>query len=263
MKNLKKITKEFNRIKGLGFIECSREKNKDGGIGNTLEDLLGVIENNKKEADFLGFEVKSKRMFNNSYISLFSKSPSNPKSANSLLREKYGEIRDPQHPEKKKLYASLFAHRDSTIYGKYLMKLQVDGINEKLFLKVKLLHSNEDLNENVYWTFEDLRKASNKMNDLMLVSAEHKKENKKLYYHFTESEIYLKFNFNKFIENLKLGNIMFDIRIGIYNSGKYKGRTHDHGSGFRIKKENFKNLYDEFGFVAKDGNYCDGNAIIE
>jgi len=36
---------------------------------------------------------------------------------------------------------------------------------------------------------------------------------------------------------------MFDIRIGVYHSGKSAGRTHDHGSGFRIKRENFNEIY--------------------
>ncbi len=57
MKNIDKLKKEFNRIKKMGFVDCTRPNNIDGGIGNTFEDLLGVEENNKKEADFKGFEV--------------------------------------------------------------------------------------------------------------------------------------------------------------------------------------------------------------
>lgn len=30
---------------------------------------------------------------------------------------------------------------------------------------------------------------------------------------------------------------MIDIRIGVYASGKNKGKTHDHGTAFRIKLE--------------------------
>jgi hypothetical protein len=42
---------------------------------------------------------------------------------------------------------------------------------------------------------------------------------------------------------------MFDIRIGVHNSGKNIGRTHDHGSGFRVKKENVSELFDEVVLV--------------
>jgi hypothetical protein len=43
MKNLDKLKKEFNRIKKMGFVECTRPNNTDGGIGNTFEDLLRAL----------------------------------------------------------------------------------------------------------------------------------------------------------------------------------------------------------------------------
>ena len=111
MENIKKLKSEFYRIKSLNYVRNTRPKNKDGGIGNTFEDLLGVEENNKKEADFEGIEIKSQRYLNKSYISLFTKSPDFPNRANTYLREKYGEVRDIRHPEKKKLYASIFGDK--------------------------------------------------------------------------------------------------------------------------------------------------------
>lgn len=78
MKNIEKLKSEFYRIKNLNYVKNTRPKNKDGGIGNTFEDLLGVEENNKKEADFEGVEIKSQRYLNKSYISLFTKSPDYP-----------------------------------------------------------------------------------------------------------------------------------------------------------------------------------------
>jgi MvaI/BcnI restriction endonuclease family len=244
MKKTDKIKEDFYRIKKLGFVECSRPNNKDGGIGNTYEDLLGVEENNLKEADYLGYEIKSKRKFNSSYISLFSKSPSHPKKANTYLRETYGEVRDLNHPDKKKLYASVFGHRFSIVYEKYKMTLKVEYNEKKLYLLI--YDFDEKILESVYWTFEDLERATTKMSSLMLVLAEVKKENDKRKYHFNKAELYEKFLFSNFLENIENGGIMFDIRIGVYNSGKSIGKTHDHGSGFRVKKENFKNLYDEF-----------------
>ena len=191
------IKEDFRRIKKLGYVACSRPLNKDGGIGNTYEDLLGVIENNKKEADYLGFEIKSKRQFNQSYISLFSKSPNFPKRANTFLRNNYGEIRDNNFPNNKKLYASVFASRNSIIYGKYKMKLKLDITNKKLYLIIKDL--NELILDEVFWTFESLEKASKKMKSLLLVLAEIKKENNIIKYHFNKAEIYHEFNFNNFL----------------------------------------------------------------
>ena len=39
------------------------------------------------------------------------------------------------------------------------------------------------------------------------------------------------------------GDIMYDIRIGSYKSGRNIGKPHDHGSGFRIKEYNICKLY--------------------
>ena len=136
MKNIEKLKSEFYRIKNLNYVKNTRPKNKDGGIGNTFEDLLGVEENNKKEADFEGVEIKSQRYLNKSYISLFTKSPDYPNRANTYLREKYGEVRDLMHPEKKKLYASIFGHRDSEIYSKYKMKLNVNRTSQRIELVI-------------------------------------------------------------------------------------------------------------------------------
>lgn len=244
MSNLKKIKEDFFTIRDLGFVDCTRNNNKDGGIGNTYEDLLGVTENNLKEADYLGYELKSKRQFNSSYISLFSKSPSHPAKANGYLRETYGEVRDENHAGKKKLYASVFGHRFSTVYEKYKMKLEVNYDDKRVYLRINDL--NENLLDSVYWTFDALEKASKKMKSLMLVLAETKTENNHRKYHYNKAELYENFDFEKFLKNIENGGIMFDIRIGVHNSGKNIGKTHDHGSGFRVKRENFKNLYESY-----------------
>jgi len=176
MNNLDKIKADFERIKKLGFVENKRENIKDGGIGNTYEDLLGICENNLKSPDYLGYEIKSKRQFNRAYISLFCKSPSYPKGVNTYLRETYGENRDANHSDKKKLYASVFGNRNAKIYGKYKMKLETDYQTKKLFLQIKTLEN--ELLDNVYWTFEDLEKASTKLKSLMLVLADEQKKRK-------------------------------------------------------------------------------------
>ena len=38
----------------------------------------------------------------------------------------------------------------------------------------------------------------------------------------------------KMLKAIEDGELMVDIRIGVYASGKNIGKTHDHGTGFRI-----------------------------
>lgn len=243
MPDSNKIISEFQRIKALGFVKNKRINNKDGGIGNTFEDHLGVSENNKKDPDFEGFEVKTQREFNSSYITLFSKSPTNPDGANAILKDKFGEVRDPQFPELKKLYASIFGNKQSLIYKKYYMQLKVDRDNSLL----KLITSNSKkkiIYEDVSWSFEALEKASSKLKSMIVVAAEQKKIHNINFYHYKSATVYHNFVFSNFLSALEGGDIMFDIRIGVYNSGKNYGNPHDHGSGFRIKKENIAQLFE-------------------
>jgi hypothetical protein len=244
MVNKQLIISEFQRIRDLGFVKSNRPNNRDGGIGNTFEDYLGVQENNLREADFDGFEIKSKRQFNSSYLTLFSKSPTHPSGANGILKDKYGECRDPQFPQLKKLYASIFGHRECLVYNKYLMKLDV--VYPSKFLNLKVKDEVQNLYDEVHWTFDELSTASSKMKNLFVVFANEKVIEGVRHYHYLHAEIYLNFNFDKFLKSIENGVIMFDIRIGVHKTGSNYGKPHDHGSGFRVKKENICELYDEF-----------------
>ena len=241
MYKINKIKSEFERIKNIGYVKCNRQKNRDGGIGNTFEDYLGVDENNLKDPDFEGFEVKTKRDLNKSYVSLFTKSPSSPKGANKLLKEKYGEVRKPEFPDLKILYASVFSGKWSNVYEKHKMTIVVNHKDERLYLHI--LDQNNDLYKDVFWTFEDLEKGISKLKKLFLVFAESKIEDELIFYHYNSGIVYLDLDFNSFLNEIEKGNIQFDIRIGVYKSEKKYGQPHDHGSGFRIKKEDIAKLY--------------------
>jgi len=49
---------------------------------------------------------------------------------------------------------------------------------------------------------------------------------------------------------LESGDICFDLRMGAYKTGKRKGKSHDHGSGFRIKAKNINKLYSQHYIVS-------------
>lgn len=236
-----KINSEFLRIKNLGFVKSNRTAKNDGAIGNTFEDYLGVRENNLKDPDFAGFEVKSKRELTSSYLSLFTKSPSAPKGANAYLKNNFGKP-DEDFPEVKKLNSSVFAHRWNSLYEKNKLKLDVRHNEEKIVLLVNDINDNL-VSDNVYWSFADIQKASKKISSLFFVSATSKKEDGIEYFHYNSAKVFLDFDFNKFLVAVEKGYIMFDIRIGSYKSGKNFGKPHDHGSSFRVKRENIEQIY--------------------
>jgi len=53
-------------------------------------------------------------------------------------------------------------------------------------------------------------------------------------------------NIKKFKSAVEGNKLKIDIRIGMYRTGKNKGKYHDHGTGFRISKRDFLHLFDSF-----------------
>lgn len=90
------ITKEelirrLREIKAMGWIPNARHGNS-GGIGNTLEDLLGIEENNLPIPNAAEWELKTQRLNTGSLITLFHMEPS-PRSIRfvpTMLLPKYG-----------------------------------------------------------------------------------------------------------------------------------------------------------------------------
>lgn len=80
---------------------------------------------------------------------------------------------------------------------------------------------------------------------MFYVSAERKHAGDDEYFFFNKAEIYSDPSVDRFLGLLDKVLNMYDIRIGSYRSGKNYGKTHDHGSGFRIMGANLRLLYEE------------------
>ena len=242
MTNKDKIISSFHTVKKLGFVKSHRRNNT--GIGKTFEDYVGVVENNFDKPDLYGYEIKSHREEAKSYITLFTKSPSFPKGANSYLKEKFGTPYE-ENPELKKLHTSMFADKTNNYSGKYAFKL-INDTNEKcIFIAVFSLKTKEIIDKSCGYTYADIEKVmKKKLKNLFYVTAETKKDRKGTeYFFFNKADIYEAPSFKKFLTMLENGLIMYDIRIGSYQSGANYGKAHDHGSGFRVLEKNLCKLY--------------------
>ena len=240
-----KIEKEFYRIRDLGFIQNVKQDSNDGGAGNTFENCLGVQENNLKEPDFDGFEVKTKKDYlkSKSPISLFTLKPSSPKDGDSYMRENWG-VPDSIYQNVLCFRTSLYAHRWSVVYGKDKFKVEVDTDEEKVFI-VKATLDEKVVDKTVYWTFSDVHKGAKKLQNLFLVDAQSKKIDGKDYFHFTSASVYMDYLGDaNFIKLLTEGLIRYDNRLGVYGPETDKaGKPHNHGGGFRLDKKNVHKLY--------------------
>jgi len=227
---LRKLKEQLEKIKAMGFVKTHRAH--DTGIGKTLEDLLGIKENNLRLPDVGEVELKAKRMDSGSMLTVATKSPE-PKGINKVLFEKY------KYLDKEGKY-----NLHSTVCGsrKNPQSFKVVFESEKLVLK------NKSKIE-AYWPisiFDDVLKA--KSDKILLAFAETKGERKTKNekFHFTEAYLLSDLNINKFKSAVENDKLKIDIRIGVYRSGKNKGKYHDHGTGFRINKRDFLHLFDNF-----------------
>ncbi|TRZ80760.1 glycosyl hydrolase [bacterium] len=227
---LQKLREQLKKIKTMGFVKTHRAH--DTGIGKTLEDLLGIKENNLRLPDVGDVELKAKRIDSGSMLTVATKSPE-PKGINKILFEKY------KYLDKEGKY-----NLHSTVYGsrKNPQSFKIVFEGEKLVLKNKSKIA-------AYWPiaiFDDVLKA--KSDKILVVFAETKGERKTKNekFHFTKAYLLSNLNINKFKSAVESGKLKIDIRIGIYRSGKNKGKYHDHGTGFRINKRDFLHLFDNF-----------------
>ena len=70
----------------VGIWHKGTRPGNDGNQGNTLEDLLGVPENNLSIPDFGIFELKTQRVESGSRVSLVHKEPYPPKSTPEIVQ---------------------------------------------------------------------------------------------------------------------------------------------------------------------------------
>lgn len=232
----------FLKIKNMGFVKSHRSNNT--GIGKTFEDLVGVQENNLQDADFMNFiEIKSKRKKSNSMLTLFTKSPEYPKDSNTYLREKYGMTDD--GTGQKLLHTTITATEFNQFGDKYGFKLECDDTGEKLLILIQDRVTHEIIEHNIFYTYETLRKiVSKKCANIAYITADTRKNNDGTEeFKYISAELLSGCTFEKFLNAIKIGVIKYDIRIGYYKSGPSLGKRHDHGSGFRIKKDDIHHLF--------------------
>lgn len=231
-KHLPELIKKVNEIKSKGWVKSTRSGNT--GIGKTFEDLLNKVEDNLDSPDFHDIEIKTHEESSSSMLTLFTKSPSYPRAANTMLRNNYGITNE---NGQKTLHATVSGN-SITKTSTYSFNFKVEAEEDVLRLYVYDL-SGCLVNSDVFWSYDALNtQIKKKLKTIAVIYGEKSIQNCETYYKYSEIDIVTGLT----IEGLKLaiknGDLKVDLRIGVYNSGKNKGKTHDHGTGFRIMLSN-------------------------
>jgi len=246
------LVNRLKEIVAMGWIPNARHGNH-GGIGNTLEDLLGIEENNLPIPNAAEWELKTQRANTTSLTTLFHIEPS-PRAIGfvpKILLPMYGWA----HKEDGKKYAKGEMSFRQTIHGnsrsdrgfkvvidrkekKILISFDAKAVNpkHKVWLSsVKKRVGLKELNPQPYWGFDDLEhKAGTKLLNSFYVQAEVQKKKGKEFYKYTKIMMLRKFNFEGFLKALERGDVLvdFDARTG-----------HNHGTKFRLRQECLPILY--------------------
>jgi len=213
------LIEKLKAIKEMGYVKTHRTGTT--GVGKTLEDLLGIVENNVPGPNAEMIELKSARKNVGSMLTLFTKSPL-PRKANSVLLQRYG-YESARGNKRKELHTTVNATGYNQLKGIPGFKIE---IHEDRIDLVDV--QNEILG---YWDKETLKTYfERKLPKLLYVKAEAKGRGSDEEFWFNEAWLLSGFNFNNFLNLLREGTILVDIRIGQYPDG----RPHDHGTGFRV-----------------------------
>lgn len=245
---------KLKEISKMGWIANARKGNA-GGIGNTLEDLLGIKENNLPIPNAAEWELKTQRIGSTSLTTLFHIEPS-PRAIRfvpQVFLQKYGWA----HQQAGKKYSEREMSFRQTIHGqsrsdrgfgvvidrkakKVLISFDKQSVDprHKLWLEsVKKRANLGELDPQPYWGFNDLEyKAGTKLLNAFYVQAEVKKKGKKEFYKYTKIMMLQKFSFEGFLKALEKGKVLidFDARSG-----------HNHGTKFRIRQDAWPMLYEK------------------
>ncbi len=232
----------------------------DGNQGNTLEDLLGVEENNFSIPDFGVYEIKTQKAETGSLITLFHKEPKPPKSVPKLLLAmgwKHSEAGN-KYPENEMSFRMTTPSNTYTSRG-FTVSIYEETINIEFDkTEVNLADSDRTNNYNnlgewlteienrspvnykdIFPLFYDRKdfesKCIEKLDKTLFVTCKTRKKNGRKEFFFDEAFLLEGFNHDKMTELFSQGAVYidFDARTG-----------HNHGTKIRIKKDRLPDLFD-------------------
>jgi len=238
----------------MGYVKNGRFGNH-GGIGNTLEDYLGIVENNLPIPNASEWELKTQRANTTALTTMFHTEPS-PRAVRfvpQILLPLYGW----RHQQAGTKYSANEMSFRQTIHGVrhsdrgFIVKVDRNARQVLVSFNASLVSVKHkewlalveqrvglgELNPQPYWGFDDLEhKAGTKLLNCFYVQAEVKKKNGEEYYWYNKTQMLTRFRFEGLLEGLEKGAMFvdFDARSG-----------HNHGTKFRMRQNHLPTLYEE------------------
>lgn len=256
--SIDELIRRYNEVRNKGWVPCNRIGN-DGGAGNTLEDHLGIAENNFSLPDFGEIEIKTQKMETGSLITLFHKEPKPARSVPKLLKAVGW-----RHNEAGLKYGLDEMSFRSTTYGNrfsvrgFIIRVEngrlefvfdpqrVDGVAvdrtgiyptySEWLSDVQSRNPHYDSVFPVYYAFDELEaQLVKKLSHTFFAMCKTKKIAGRKHYQYSDAWVLKNVKAGMFRQLIQDGRIQLD----------FDARTrHNHGTKIRVKREYFKELFD-------------------
>ena len=253
------LIESLRDIKARGWIESTRHGN-DGGVGNTLEDLLGIEENNLPIPNASEWELKTRRATSSSLVTLFHLEPS-PRACHlvpQLLLPKYGwkhkgagiRYSDTERSFRQTIPGEKGTNRGFSIVvdrksRRVLVSFDPERVADEHKGWLGVIRENAGLSEldpQPYWGFDDLfHKAGTKLHNCFLAEADVKKVDGREWFHYKNIYMLQTLSLECFLASIENGDLKidFDARTG-----------HNHGTKFRLKSNHLMDLYEDVQVIS-------------
>ncbi len=232
---------KIQAIHDLGFLRSITRG--DPGVGDTLENALGISRNNSKLPDYKGIELKASRLTRNgkpkstTRVNLFTKVPDVGLSYRDIL-ETYGKVQIPKGMTEPRLqiYETCRASRPNA----YDLMLDAKSSDDKLDLVYSVNNANKFVSG---WMYEGLKETLKiKHRETFWVKAVSETRDGVEYFRYDKIEHTKQPNTSVLIPLFSTDRITVDLAAHIdLKTNKYK----DHGVLFKIEPYDLHLLFGE------------------
>src|SRR6266702_2744546 len=244
---IEELTKKLHEVRTIGWVANARPGNA-GGVGNTLEDLLGIKENNLRIPDYGEYELKARRKDTSSLVTLFHCEPTPKRVVVQKLLPLWGWKHQTIAGER-----SFRQTISSTRFTDRGFKVEVDRQADVVSIdfdisKVELHHSEWKSQvlaippEEVRilrpaWTFEKLEHViKRKLNSLIMVIADVRRTGSTEEFLSREAKLVQKPSLERFLHAIQHDIVLVD----------FVARTgHNHDTKLRIRQDGWATLYED------------------